>query len=1061
MGNRRYNLEIAIQCYFATLLVCTREALPIPWATCQNNLGNAYRNRIKGDHAFNLEEAIKYYQNALQIYTREAFPFDWAMTNLNMGNVYRDRIKGDHAFNLEEAIKYFNNALLVYTREALPLDWATTQNNLAGVYCYRIKGDRGLNLEEAIKCLENALLVRTREAFPFDWAMTNLNMGEAYRNRIKGDHAFNLEEAIKYFNNALLVYTREALPLDWAMTNHNLANAYSDRIKGDHAFNLEEAIKYFNNALLVYTREALPILWAMTNHNMGLTYSQRIKGDHAFNLEEAIKYYQNALLVRTRKALPLDWAMTNNNLAAVYLERIKGNRAFNLKEAIKCLQNALLVYTREAFPIPWAMAQNNMGLTYSQRIEGDRAFNLEEAIKYYQNALQIYTRKAFPIPWATIENNMGLTYSQRIEGDHVFNLEEAIKCFQNALLVHTPIGLPLDCVKTGANLGNVAFQEGMWDLAIVGYSVAIEAVEISRSWSINDDRRQEIIQESIGIYANIIQCYVNIGKLDKALEYAEKSRSKQLVDLMVSNDLYSDGKIPPELEGLLHQYEDLQQQINIITFPQQQEKELVGATKLRQTNSSDSLEKVKKMVAELEAQKQQIRQEIRKFDPVLAGQIQVDSIAFNEMQKLINNCTTAVLSFYTTKNDTHIFILQKDKQPELFTCQELGFQALQRWIYDEWFIPYLNSYKEWRNKMGEFLQQISQRLQLNDLIRKHLSGIKDLIIVPHIFLHQIPFAALTLSESIFLSSTNDQETSFIRDSKGGDLLRLGGNAKGKSTKPKTQQETTTKYLGDKFRIRIVPSLQILNYCHQRPQIEEKLTGIVENATSDLYFTQYECHKVSELCEVEPEYRLTGRAATADKYKELLKEKEINQLHSSHHASFTPNDPLNSRLILADGALTLGQLISPGWRMPNLVDVFLSCCETNLSTPEITDDILTLGTGFLCAGARSVVSTLWAVDDLATSLFTTFYYEERKKCTNRSEALQNAQFRLRGLTGEELRKNYKEEMMLVIEEKLSTTVSQAGKDKLNELITNLELKCREDFPFDHPQYWSGFILQGMS
>jgi CHAT domain-containing protein len=88
-----------------------------------------------------------------------------------------------------------------------------------------------------------------------------------------------------------------------------------------------------------------------------------------------------------------------------------------------------------------------------------------------------------------------------------------------------------------------------------------------------------------------------------------------------------------------------------------------------------------------------------------------------------------------------------------------------------------------------------------------------------------------------------------------------------------------------------------------------------------------------------------------------------------------NDPLNSALELGDGNITLGQLMSPSWRFDKtLSDVFLSCCETGLGTPEITDDILTLSAGFLCAGARSVISTLWAVDDLATALFSLFYYQ---------------------------------------------------------------------------------------
>ena len=70
----------------------------------------------------------------MTVYTREAFPQDWAMTQNNLGNAYRDRIQGSRAENLEAAIKAYEAALTVRTREAFPQDWAMTQNNLGTAY---------------------------------------------------------------------------------------------------------------------------------------------------------------------------------------------------------------------------------------------------------------------------------------------------------------------------------------------------------------------------------------------------------------------------------------------------------------------------------------------------------------------------------------------------------------------------------------------------------------------------------------------------------------------------------------------------------------------------------------------------------------------------------------------------------------------------------------------------------------------------------------------------------------------------------------------------------------
>jgi CHAT domain-containing protein len=195
---------------------------------------------------------------------------------------------------------------------------------------------------------------------------------------------------------------------------------------------------------------------------------------------------------------------------------------------------------------------------------------------------------------------------------------------------------------------------------------------------------------------------------------------------------------------------------------------------------------------------------------------------------------------------------------------------------------------------------------------------------------------------------------------------------------KPQPDTSAKtpppqpeYLSDKFRIRIVPSSQILNYCHQRGNLKPAKMGIVENATGDLVFTGYECETLATMHHVESNYRLKYQQATVSNYQTLLQ--QVQALHSSHHASSQLDNSLESKLLLFDGNITLGRLFT--WRFENLAELFLSCCETNLSLTQITDDPLSIASGFLCAGARNVVSTLWAVDDLATALFSILYYEE--------------------------------------------------------------------------------------
>jgi len=334
-----------------------------------------------------------------------------------------------------------------------------------------------------------------------------------------GNRASNLEIAIAGYHLVMRVFTRDADPQKWATTQNNLGTAYSNRIKGDIAENLEQAIEYYRQALLVRTRDADHQYWAMTQNNLGNAYRNRIKGDKAENLELAIECHRQALLVSTRDAFPQQWAMTQTNLGTAYSNRIKGDKAENLELAIECHRQALLVSTRDAFPQQWAMTQKGLGLAYQERIKGDKAENLERAIECYRQALLVRTRDAFPQDWAMTQNNLGNAYKERGQ------IEEAIQCYQSALEIRTPATFPLECLQTGRNLGNMAFTAGRWREAMQGYAPAIDAVEESRSQAMSDERRQEIVSQSIGIYQNMVQACIKTGNLEKAFEYVERSRS--------------------------------------------------------------------------------------------------------------------------------------------------------------------------------------------------------------------------------------------------------------------------------------------------------------------------------------------------------------------------------------------------------------------------------------------------------------------------------------------------------------------------------------------------------
>ena len=82
-----------------------------------------------------VEEHIAAYDAIIAAFPKKDFPALWGTAQNDLGNAYQNRILGSGADNLEAAIKAYEATLTVYTRVASPQNWATTQNNLGGRIC--------------------------------------------------------------------------------------------------------------------------------------------------------------------------------------------------------------------------------------------------------------------------------------------------------------------------------------------------------------------------------------------------------------------------------------------------------------------------------------------------------------------------------------------------------------------------------------------------------------------------------------------------------------------------------------------------------------------------------------------------------------------------------------------------------------------------------------------------------------------------------------------------------------------------------------------------------------
>src|SRR5262249_46157078 len=190
------------------------------------------------------------------------------------------------------------------------------------------------------------------------------------------------------------------------------------------------------------------------------------------------------------------------------------------------------------------------------------------------------------------------------------------------------------------------------------------------------------------------------------------------------------------------------------------------------------------------------------------------------------------------------------------------------------------------------------------------------------------------------------------------------------------------------------------------------------------------------------------------------------LHFATHGDLNSQLPMQSALILAQDRLPdpvqqmlagkpaynarlTAEKILLGWKLDADL-VTLSACETGLGKYAGGEGHLGFAQAFFLAGARSLVLTLWKVDDKATALLMSRFYEnllgkreDLKGPLPKAEALRQAKEWLRTLTV-----NQRDEHLALRSGGKSRVVSGPPRET-----------ATAGHPYEHPYYWSAFVLIG--
>lgn len=645
--------------------------------------------------------------------------------------------------------------------------------------------------------------------------------------------------------------------------------------------------------------------------------------------ERAMEYIQEALELSKKESDSNGMARCLNVRGVILCEMDE------FADAEECLLEALNLLINELNDnaLRGLILNNLSGVYYSS---GD----IQKAKKCLEEALELSRQWADKSTEGIILTGMAML---DLESD---NVDSAVKHAGSALDICMETYNKSGQADANFILGSIEdYFYGNTDRAYNYYREAIVLSEDLRKNLVLDDFKISFTGNYIDVYHQMISLCIRIGKIEDAFEYIERSKSRALVDMFsrVTDEIGSK-KIADEsldeINILKGNLDFLRKKLN--SAASYLNKETTGTDDRQYGYDTAILEEID----ELEGSYKKTFEELKMKDPEWASLVSVDVINLKAVQDLLGD-NTLLLELFQAGDEITIIPVRKDKPPTPVRIP-LDVESDPERLY--------NLFLALANGMGidtrshEYIKHIKQPLSyFYELLIPPLFGlledIKHLIIVPHYFWNYLPFHAL-------------------------------------------YDGVSNEYLIDKFGISYAPSATALSFCCKRNYKQYKSALLIANPSGDLPFAEEEAERIkskfNDNCHL-----FKKEQASFDK---LSGYSETDVIHLACHGYFRGDEPLFSHLILLD---------PEGKAMPFfLPDIFnlklraslvtLSACETGLSEFTEGDELIGISRAFFYAGASSLLTSLWTVNDRSTALLMDKFYDRLVgKETSKSMALRFA------------------------------------------------------------------------
>jgi CHAT domain-containing protein len=911
------------------------------------------------------QKALEYYNQSLPLFRAIGDRSEEASTLNKIGSVYL--ALGEK----QKALEYYNQSLPLFRAIGDRDEEAFTLKRIGQVY---------LELGETQKWLEyysQSLSVIRATGDRFGEAMTLSFIGTTYSD--SGEN----QKALEYYNQSLPLFRAISAHLMEAFTLDEIAKVYF--ALGEN----QKGLEYFSQSLSlsrkvgarnqeVETLSSIGQVYsnlgekqkALDYYNQSLTLSRAVgdrKGE-AFTLnrigivygelgenQKALGYFSQALSLRRAEGNPRGEAVTLTNIGHAYS---------NLGEKQKALE-----YYKQSLPLRRAADDRRgealtllgIGKVYSEL--GEK----QKALEYYNQSLPLSRAVGNRNGEATTFDYIGQAYSELGEN------QKALEYYNQSLPFSQAVGDRPQEALTLYNIAGVKRAQGNLTEALTNIESCLKIIESLRTKVASPELRTSYFATVQNYYQFYIDLLMQLHKTNpksgydtKAFEASERSRARSLLELLQESNADIRQGVAPEL---LQKERSLQQQLDAI------EKRRVEVLSRPDRTPAQKAELDQKR-QDLLAQYQEIQAQIRSTSPRYAALTQPQPLTLAEIQQQIVDENTILLQYSLGKDRSYLWAVTKTnitsydlpKTADIETAARNFRTAVTSKLYRN--IP--NKVAEANNKLSQIiLQPIAAQIAQ-----------KRLLIVGDGILNYIPFAALSLPETSGQNRNQplivDHEIVQLPSASTLGILRQNYNDRQSSSRTLAILADPV-FSADDERVKKTPTTD-------REAIESVNLGLSRSSRDNdvqwkrLKFTRQEADRIIKTLVAAnsstPSFDFEASRATAT-HPNLSQYKIV---HFATHGLANSVHPELSGIILS----LVDEQGKPLNGFLRLTDIFnlklaadlvvLSACQTGLGQNVQGEGIVGLTRGFMYAGAKRVVVSLWSVDDEGTATFMESFYQ---------------------------------------------------------------------------------------